>query len=734
LNVTGNLDIASPTPVNAANAASDFHVGGLTGSGTIANGGSIVRWLFVNQTSATPETFSGVLQNGGSAGLGLTKTGTGVLNLNGVNTYTDVTTLAGGTLNVGSAGAITSSTGAQIIVGNTAAVNATLGIAGSVSANDTAVGQFGSSLIVGTVANAVGAVNMTGGTLTTAEQIGLGNGAGAAGNGASASFVQSGGSATAGSFVVVGFNNDHSLYSMSGNSTLFLNNNLITVAAGGTGSIGEMDLSGNASVNSTATTGNGATLGGIFVGETGTLNVMGNATMTLNGWGLRVGHDAGASGTVNLDGGVVTTTSVSLGGATTGVINFNGGTLRASGNNAAFMPNLTTATIYSGGLTIDSNGNAITVAQTLQGATGDGVTNPAGSITVTGSGFIAPPLVQVSGGSGTGATAIATIDSSGNLTGIQITNPGSGYAPGDIVNFNLVAGTNGGGTGGSITTNFSNVAPNAQTGGLTKIGAGTLTLSSATGNTYTGPTTVNQGTLAMGAANEISDTSQLILGGGTFATGGFSQDFTASAATLKLTASSTIDFNTSVNPQVLKLANSNGLWTNGAFLRVSDWTGTPVTGGASDFDQLLIGTNSSGLSSTQLADIHFTGFLTGAVYSSADPGEVVPASTTTLMLGDVNQNHHVDAADILAFEKALANLTAYNTTHGFDSLDDSDVLDINHDGTINNADLQALVNLLAGGGGSTSSVPEPTSIVLFGLGGLAMLYKGIRRKACRKQS
>ena len=49
-----------------------------------------------------------------------------------------------------------------------------------------------------------------------------------------------------------------------------------------------------------------------------------------------------------------------------------------------------------------------------------------------GAGYIHTPVVRLSGGVGTGATAVANI-TGGVVTGITITNPGSGYAPDDVL-------------------------------------------------------------------------------------------------------------------------------------------------------------------------------------------------------------------------------------------------------------------------------------------------------------
>ena len=87
------------------------------------------------------------------------------------------------------------------------------------------------------------------------------------------------------------------------------------------------------------------------------------------------------------------------------------------------------AFVYSGGAKIDTNGYDITIAEPLKAPTGDGVS--ATGLTVSGGGYIDAPVVSITNAAGdttgNGATAVANIDASGNLTGITITSPGVGY-------------------------------------------------------------------------------------------------------------------------------------------------------------------------------------------------------------------------------------------------------------------------------------------------------------------
>jgi len=93
--------------------------------------------------------------------------------------------------------------------------------------------------------------------------------------------------------------------------------------------------------------------------------------------------------------------------------------------------------------------------------------------------------------------------------------------------------------------------------------------------------------------------------------------------------------------------------------------------------------------------------------------------------GDFNQDGHVNASDIVAAEAALTNLSGYEAAHNMTSYDMKLIGDVNGDGVVNNADLQALITGLKNG--TLNPVPEPSSIVLLGLGSvffLATLRRG----------
>jgi autotransporter-associated beta strand protein len=73
-------------------------IGSLAGAGTVTNAGGATATLTTGADN-TSTAFSGIIQNGASA-IALTKSGTGILTLSGVNTYTGITTVNAGTLSI----------------------------------------------------------------------------------------------------------------------------------------------------------------------------------------------------------------------------------------------------------------------------------------------------------------------------------------------------------------------------------------------------------------------------------------------------------------------------------------------------------------------------------------------------------------------------------------------------------------------------------------------------------
>jgi fibronectin-binding autotransporter adhesin len=214
----------------------------------------------------------------------------------------------------------------------------------------------------------------------------------------------------------------------SGNGFIAISNNFFTIAdaiGNNNGAVGELDVNGgNLVISNTAG-------GRCLIGNAGTatisvsggsLSFTGNAmveiggditypqngasgTLTISGGSVVLGPATPAlmvgvagtnksgvtatsvTGTVNLNGGTLTSWAGIVPGSTTGssYLNFNGGTLKAGTNNRAFLQGLTSATVQPGGAIIDDGGYNVVIGEALVDGGGGLAKLGAGTLVLTNS-------------------------------------------------------------------------------------------------------------------------------------------------------------------------------------------------------------------------------------------------------------------------------------------------------------------------------------------------------------
>jgi Dockerin type I domain len=108
------------------------------------------------------------------------------------------------------------------------------------------------------------------------------------------------------------------------------------------------------------------------------------------------------------------------------------------------------------------------------------------------------------------------------------------------------------------------------------------------------------------------------------------------------------------------------------------------------------------------------------------PDDLIAGFVAPLGKGDFNRDGVVNQLDVSEMLKALADLDTYQSVRHLSSDDLMTIADVNHDGTITNADIQAELIQIASGAGGIANVPEPLSSVLlmsgiFSMLGLAMM-------------
>lgn len=500
IQVTNNSSLGTGTLSFTGNGSLQSGAANLNLANTISLGTT----SNVFDTNGNTLTLSGSISNSSATDNAMKVAGTGTLvlsgalNLSGNATDTNSPALMMGNRNGANANRSTLTiTGTGSISRISTAWDGTANVLNFAS---TGTVTMATDLVSGQSAGGVGVVNVTSGTLNL-QNLNMANWDGSYGG-----FSMSGGTINATNVRNGGNGNGNgSSYSILTGGTLNVAE-VTTLSRNGTGT-NVLHLKGaSAQFNE----GNNRLNVGFSTGSTGIVTVDSGLLTVASNLSLAEGG-AGTSGIVNLNGGTIRPNTVAApNSAGTSIFNFNGGILQANIDNTGFMGGLSQANIYSGGAKIDTNGKNVTISQVLQGASGSGVSGIA--VSTGGSGYLGVPVVRITGGGGTGATAVATM-SGGVVTGILITSPGTGYTSAPTVSL-IGGGATTSATLGTIATNA-----NGADGGLAKSGTGTLTLTGS--NTYSGTTTVSGGVLATnslqsnGSASGIGQGTALMLNAGT---------------------------------------------------------------------------------------------------------------------------------------------------------------------------------------------------------------------------
>lgn len=209
--------------------------------------------------------------------------------------------------------------------------------------------------------------------------------------------------------------------------------------------------------------------------------------------------DNGTAVQVNQDTGAVTTISA------TALLFYTGAQLPAvsqSGGQYLLIANNNTANDYW-----------IWDGSVLYGA---GTLGPTITLTSSGSGYTSPPTVTAVGGAGTGATFVASI-ANGAVTGVTVTDPGTGYVAGDQVQ--LVFSGGGSDNGAVLTAVLATGAVahlNLIAGGAGYTSVPTVNFSAGAATATATLTATSLGSIAVtaGGAGYTTAPSVIITGGG----------------------------------------------------------------------------------------------------------------------------------------------------------------------------------------------------------------------------
>ena len=479
-------------------------IGGLTGSRNLANGGNT---LSIGGNNAST-TYSGVLSGTG----GLTKQGSGTLTLTGNNTYSGLTTVSSGTLAIGSGG--TSGSIAGNIANSGAVVfnrSNALTYTGSISGTGGLTKQGAGALTL------TGSNTYTGPTTVSSGTLFIGSG------GASGSIVGD----IANSGAVVFNRSDAVTYagSISGTGGLTKQGAGTLTLTGSSSFTGDTRVTQGTLVVANANALSASTLdwafaNGITFMQASILGGLkgansfsnGGYTLTIGGNGQSTAYSGRLLGAGGLTKTGVGTLTLAEGNSHTGDTRIVSGTLAIGNTYSLRNSTLDLNASDSGSISFSQNsilgglkgsrnlsngGNYLGIGANNQSTTYSGVLSGAGGLVKFGAGT----LTLTGNNTYTGLTEFAN----GTLA------IGDGGTAGSLASSLVILKK-----GTSLTFNRSDASTYAGNitgiGSLTKLGAGTLTLTGS--NTFKGVTTVSAGTLVLGSGNALATTAAVTVASG----------------------------------------------------------------------------------------------------------------------------------------------------------------------------------------------------------------------------
>jgi autotransporter-associated beta strand protein len=449
-------------------SAASWIVAGVTGSTMTMNNGTNSATITVNALgTGASATISAVLAASGTTP-SIIKDGVGTLVLAGTNNFTTRLAITSGTLQVSAdrnLGAVGTFATDRITISN-----------GATLRTSAAVTMDGARGI--TIGSGGGTINVNGGNLTIAAPL-----------------AGSGNTAT-----------------VTGASAVILQN------TSGTATDVNWDFAANNGIRAFFESANALGTGSVRVRSGIRLTSQSMTTGTLTN---AVTLDSGAGLTARSTGGAQTYTNVIF--PSTGTLVFN------KDDQTTSNLTITSGGTLTGSLTIDTSPGG---SNPVNSVFFDGVFSGTGGFVKSGTGATGR-LVLRGANTYTGRTTINTgtlsMAQAGTLATTGTVNVAASGATFDIAGItasSLSIGALSGSTGSVVTlgrktlsvgdvtsTTFAGeITGTAGTAGLTKTGAGTLTLSAT--NSYTGPTRISAGTLALGAAGSIASSSTISLAAG----------------------------------------------------------------------------------------------------------------------------------------------------------------------------------------------------------------------------